>query len=63
MTENGDGRIAFVTSISAYTASVNRGEYCISKAALSMTVALYAQRLAEAASRSSRSAPASSART
>jgi NAD(P)-dependent dehydrogenase (short-subunit alcohol dehydrogenase family) len=40
------GRIAFVTSISAYTASVNRGEYCISKAGLSMTVALYAQRLA-----------------
>ena len=31
----------------SYTASVNRGEYCISKAALSMTVALYAQRLAE----------------
>jgi NAD(P)-dependent dehydrogenase (short-subunit alcohol dehydrogenase family) len=47
MTEHGDGRIAFVTSISSYTASVNRGEYCISKAALSMTVALYAQRLAE----------------
>jgi NAD(P)-dependent dehydrogenase (short-subunit alcohol dehydrogenase family) len=41
------GRIVFVTSISAFTASVNRGEYCISKAALSMTVALYAQRLAE----------------
>src|SRR5260370_21702665 len=47
MTENGEGRITFVTSISSYTASVNRGEYCISKAALSMTVALYAQRLAE----------------
>lgn len=47
MTEAGEGRIAFVTSISSYTASVNRGEYCISKAALSMTVALYAQRLAE----------------
>jgi len=47
MAETGAGRIAFVTSISAYTASVNRGEYCISKAALSMTVALYAQRLAE----------------
>ena len=47
MTERGDGRIVFVTSISSYTASVNRGEYCISKAALSMTVALYAQRLAE----------------
>jgi NAD(P)-dependent dehydrogenase (short-subunit alcohol dehydrogenase family) len=47
MTDRGDGRIVFVTSISSYTASVNRGEYCISKAALSMTVALYAQRLAE----------------
>jgi NAD(P)-dependent dehydrogenase (short-subunit alcohol dehydrogenase family) len=47
MVETGAGRIAFVTSISAYTASVNRAEYCISKAALSMTVALYAQRLAE----------------
>ena len=48
MLEAGSGRIAFVTSISSYTASVNRGEYCVSKAALSMTVALYAQRLAEA---------------
>jgi NAD(P)-dependent dehydrogenase (short-subunit alcohol dehydrogenase family) len=43
----GAGRIVFVTSMSSYTASVNRGEYCISKAGLSMTVALYAQRLAE----------------
>jgi NAD(P)-dependent dehydrogenase (short-subunit alcohol dehydrogenase family) len=40
------GRIVFITSISSYTASVNRGEYCISKAGLSMSVALYAQRLA-----------------
>jgi NAD(P)-dependent dehydrogenase (short-subunit alcohol dehydrogenase family) len=47
MADNGDGRIVFVTSISSYTASVNRGEYCISKAGLSMSVALYAQRLAE----------------
>ena len=46
MAERGRGRIVFVTSISAYTASVNRGEYCISKAGLSMSVALYAQRLA-----------------
>lgn len=46
MAEQGSGRIVFVTSISAYTASVNRGEYCISKAGLSMSVALYAQRLA-----------------
>lgn len=48
MLETGtQGRIVFVTSISAYTASVNRGEYCISKAGLSMSVALYAARLAE----------------
>ena len=46
MAERGAGRIVFVTSISSYTASVNRGEYCISKAGLSMSVALYAQRLA-----------------
>ncbi len=48
MSDRGAGRIVFVTSISAYTASVNRGEYCISKAGLSMSVALYAQRLAQA---------------
>jgi 3-oxoacyl-[acyl-carrier protein] reductase len=48
MCKHGEGRIVFITSISSYTASVNRGEYCVSKAALSMTVALYAQRLAEA---------------
>jgi 3-oxoacyl-[acyl-carrier protein] reductase len=46
MLEQGSGRIAFVTSISSYTASVNRGDYCISKAGLSMAVALWAQRLA-----------------
>ena len=36
MVERGDGRIVFVTSISSYTASVNRGEYCVSKAGLSI---------------------------
>ena len=46
MLERGRGRIVFITSISAYTASVNRAEYCVSKAALSMSVALYAERLA-----------------
>jgi NAD(P)-dependent dehydrogenase (short-subunit alcohol dehydrogenase family) len=46
MVEQGGGRIVFITSISAYTASVNRAEYCVSKAGLSMTVALFAQRLA-----------------
>jgi 3-oxoacyl-[acyl-carrier protein] reductase len=47
MAEQGDGRIVFVTSISAYTASVNRADYCISKAGLAMSVSLYATRLAE----------------
>lgn len=46
MVEQGNGRIVFVTSISSYTASTNRAEYCISKAGLSMSVALYAERLA-----------------
>ncbi len=46
MLEQKAGRIVFVTSISAYTASLNRGEYCISKAGLSMAVALWAARLA-----------------
>src|SRR5687767_7618031 len=41
------GRIAFVTSVSAYAASTNRGEYCVSKAGLSMAVQLWAARLAE----------------
>jgi 3-oxoacyl-[acyl-carrier protein] reductase len=46
MLEQSSGRIVFVTSISSYTASVNRGEYCISKAGLSMAVSLWAARLA-----------------
>jgi len=40
-------RIITISSISAYTASVNRGDYCIAKAALSMLTPLYAARLAE----------------
>lgn len=40
-------KIVTVSSISAYTASVNRGDYCVSKAALSMLTPLYAARLAE----------------
>jgi 3-oxoacyl-[acyl-carrier protein] reductase len=46
MMEQGSGRIVFVTSISSYTASVNRAEYCISKAGLSMSAQTYATRLA-----------------
>lgn len=34
-------------SMSAYTASINRGEYCISKAGMGMMTALFAERLAE----------------
>ena len=36
-----------ITSISAFTASVNRGDYCIAKAGLAMMTQLYAVRLAE----------------
>lgn len=47
MVEQASGRIVFVTSISVYTASVMRGEYCISKAGLGMAVSLWAARLAQ----------------
>ena len=40
-------RIAFITSISAYTSSPARGEYCVTKAGLSMAVKLFAHRLGE----------------
>jgi len=46
MLEQGSGRIVFIGSISSFTASVNRGDYCMAKAALSMAVRLYASRLA-----------------
>jgi len=38
--------VVFITSVSAEMASPNRGEYCVSKAGLSMTVRLFATRLA-----------------
>jgi NAD(P)-dependent dehydrogenase (short-subunit alcohol dehydrogenase family) len=40
-------KIVFISSISAYTASVYRGDYCLSKAGVSMLTALFATRLAE----------------
>jgi len=40
-------KIVTISSVSAYTASINRGDYCIAKAALSMITPLYATRLAE----------------
>ena len=41
------GCICNISSLSAYTSSVNRGEYCVSKAGLSMVTQLFADRLAE----------------
>jgi 3-oxoacyl-[acyl-carrier protein] reductase len=45
---SGGYKLIFVTSISADTASVNRGEYCVSKAGLGMATQLWAVRLADA---------------
>jgi len=40
-------KIVNISSVSGYAVSVNRGEYCLSKAALSMMTRLFAVRLAE----------------
>ncbi|HEY8474013.1 MAG TPA: 3-ketoacyl-ACP reductase [Natronosporangium sp.] len=40
-------KIVTISSVSAYAASVNRGDYCLAKAGLGMLTALYAARLAE----------------
>jgi NAD(P)-dependent dehydrogenase (short-subunit alcohol dehydrogenase family) len=40
------GKIVTISSISAYTASTNRGDYCTAKAGLAMMTRLYAARLA-----------------
>lgn len=40
------GAIVNISSLSAYTSSVSRGEYCISKAGASMITRLFADRLA-----------------
>ncbi len=42
-----EASIVFITSVSAEMASPNRGEYCVSKAGLSMAARLFAARLAE----------------
>lgn len=36
-----------ISSLSSYTVSINRGDYCVSKAGLSMVTKLFAARLAE----------------
>jgi NAD(P)-dependent dehydrogenase (short-subunit alcohol dehydrogenase family) len=42
----GGYKVVFVSSMSAHTVSVNRGEYCVSKAGLGMAAQLFAARLA-----------------
>ena len=44
--EGSRGRIVNITSISVYTASINRGDYCMVKAGLAMMTKLFAERLA-----------------
>ncbi|MEG1963554.1 MAG: 3-ketoacyl-ACP reductase [Clostridia bacterium] len=41
------GRIINISSMSSYTASVNRAEYCIAKAGISMITKLFATKLAQ----------------
>jgi NAD(P)-dependent dehydrogenase (short-subunit alcohol dehydrogenase family) len=40
-------KIVMINSVSAYAVSVNRGDYCVSKAGLAMMTKLFAARLAE----------------
>lgn len=44
--QGGGGSIVNISSCSAYTSSTSRGEYCISKAGVSMITKLFADRLA-----------------
>ena len=46
MIKQNSGIIINISSVSAYTSSVNRPEYCMSKSAMSMMTALFADRLA-----------------
>ncbi len=46
-----DPAIVNISSLSAYTVSTNRGDYCVSKAGLAMLTQLFALRLAEASVR------------
>ena len=47
MKENNSGSIVNISSMSGYTSSTSRGEYCISKAGVTMITTLFADRLAE----------------
>ncbi|MDQ2064842.1 3-ketoacyl-ACP reductase [Xinfangfangia sp. CPCC 101601] len=39
--------LVMISSVSAHTASINRGEYCVSKAAAGMVASVFAARMAE----------------
>ena len=41
------GQLVNVSSVSAYAASVNRGDYCVTKAGIGMMTKLFAARLAD----------------
>jgi 3-oxoacyl-[acyl-carrier protein] reductase len=45
--EIGNPKIVTISSVSAYAASTNRGDYCVAKAGLAMMTKLFAARLAE----------------
>lgn len=47
MQRRGSGRIINISSVSSYTASTERAEYCIAKAGISMMTKLFAARMAE----------------
>jgi 3-oxoacyl-[acyl-carrier protein] reductase len=47
MLAQGSGMVINIGSISAYTSSLNRSEYCIAKSGLAMVTQLFADRLAE----------------
>ena len=47
MKERREGSIVNISSMSGYTSSTNRGEYCISKAGVTLITTLFADRLAE----------------
>lgn len=47
MKEQKEGSIVNISSMSGYTSSTSRGEYCISKAGVTMITKLFADRLAE----------------
>ena len=47
MKEQRSGSIVNISSMSGYTSSTSRGEYCISKAGVTMVTTLFADRLAE----------------